>query len=50
MKTFLGFTTGVLTGFIATCTLVAYLIDKDPETFKKRVSFRLTTLSTRIRV
>ena len=35
MKTFLGFTTGVLTGFIATCTLVAYLIDKDPETVKE---------------
>ena len=39
MKTFLGFTTGVLAGFIATCALVAYLIDKDPETFKE--SFHL---------
>ena len=35
MKTFLGFTTGVLAGFIATCTLVVYLSEKDPETFKK---------------
>ena len=39
MKTFLGFTTGVLTGFIATCTLVAYLTVKDPERFKE--SFNL---------
>lgn len=39
MKTFLGFTTGVLAGFIATGTLFAYLIDKDPETFKE--SFHL---------
>lgn len=35
MKTFLGFTTGVLTGFIATCTLVAYLTYNDPEGFKE---------------
>ena len=34
MKAFLGFTTWVLTGFIVTGTLFAYLIDKDPETFK----------------
>ena len=35
MKTFLGFTTGLLTGFIATCTLVSYLTRKDPEGFKE---------------
>lgn len=39
MKTFLGFTTGVLTGFVMTCTLVSYLTRKDPEGFKE--SFNL---------
>ena len=35
MKTFLGFTTGVLAGFIATCSLVSYFTLKDPEGFKE---------------
>lgn len=34
MKTFLGFTTGVLTGFIATCALMLHLAESNPEEFK----------------
>ena len=35
MKTFLGFTTGVLTGYIATCMFCVWLADRYPEEFKK---------------
>lgn len=34
MKTFLGFTTGVLTGFVMTCVIVAHMAKDDPEEFK----------------
>lgn len=34
MKTFLGFTTGLLAGFIATCALVVDWAVSDPEEFK----------------
>ena len=34
MKTFLGFTTGILTGFVMACATVAHMAVYDPEKFK----------------